>query len=275
MMKKVNNDPIYDEKVKKVLAGLREGKSREELADELGYNSYKSLDIYIRRRNFRWDSDKGTYLPKRSNNHEQDVDLSATTKAAMVITLFQKDYEPKDVARKVGFDDHRDLASFMLRQGFVWSGEKGNYIPEVKQEEDNDNNKDNEIESNDGNGEAQVEGDYETISSMEKHFSVFSQEKILKLFNYLPLLEYLEKNRDGLDHLLEEINSMEWQLPRFSVKGEATTKNIYMGRLMAKMIEDFSRENGISQRDVVEGALIEYFRKYGFKHVDSILNGSG
>lgn len=42
--------PIYDERVNEILRGLVEGKTRDELAKELGYKNYKTLDIYMRRK---------------------------------------------------------------------------------------------------------------------------------------------------------------------------------------------------------------------------------
>lgn len=38
-----------------------------------------------------------------------------------------------------------------------------------------------------------------------------------------------------------------------------------MSDMVAKLTGEFSKEKNISQREVVEGALIEYLQKYGFK----------
>lgn len=265
-------EPIYDEKVKKVIAGLNQGKNREELAQELGYSSHKSLDVYICRRNFRWDAERGTYLPQSSSSTTSEIDVSSPpTKAALAISLFKNLHDPKDVAKKVGFEDHKDLASFMRRQGYIWSGDLGNYIPESAVEPEMD-----VVEGPvKGNGEMDEVDDFEIEDCLQNHLLSFSQENLQRLVAHLPLLEYLAERRDSLENLLEEKPDEKWRVPRYTVKGEATTKNVYMSRMMAKMLENFSKENSISQRDIVEGALVEYFRRYGFEHVDSILNGTG
>ena len=38
-----------------------------------------------------------------------------------------------------------------------------------------------------------------------------------------------------------------------------------MSDMVAKLAAEFAKEKNISQREVVEGALIEYLQKYGFK----------
>ena len=62
-LRKNENEPIYDDKVKNVIRLLTEGVNREEIAKQMGYSNYKSLDMYVRRRNFHWDSDNQNYVP--------------------------------------------------------------------------------------------------------------------------------------------------------------------------------------------------------------------
>lgn len=47
--------PIYNDKVNKIIEMLK-FKTRDEVAKEFNYKTYKSLDIYMRRKNFRYDS---------------------------------------------------------------------------------------------------------------------------------------------------------------------------------------------------------------------------
>lgn len=49
-------EPVFDRKVNKVLELLEEGKDKETIAEDLGYTNPISLDNYMRRRNFAWES---------------------------------------------------------------------------------------------------------------------------------------------------------------------------------------------------------------------------
>ena len=54
--------------------------------------------------------------------------------------------------------------------------------------------------------------------------------------------------------------------------GLVRTKAIYMGDMIARIAAEFSKEKNVTQREVMEGALIEYLQKYGFKReVESLL----
>lgn len=123
--------PIYDERVKQILRGLVEGKTRDQLAEELGHSSYKTLDIYMKRKNFKWDRDKKNYVPAYSRLDRHDIGVSSvsTSKVATIISLFQKEgADAKTIAKRLGFADHRELATYMKMRGYQWSSEKGNYF---------------------------------------------------------------------------------------------------------------------------------------------------
>ena len=45
-----------------------------------------------------------------------------------------------------------------------------------------------------------------------------------------------------------------------------------MSDMIARLAAEFSREKNVTQREIMEAALIEYLQKYGFKReVDSLL----
>ena len=54
-------------------------------------------------------------------------------------------------------------------------------------------------------------------------------------------------------------------IPRYVVPGLVKTKAICMSNMVSKLAGEFSKEKNITQREIVEGALIEYLQKYGFK----------
>ena len=246
-MEKYDDAPIYTDKVNYILNGLKKGKSRADLAEELNYSSYKSMDTMIRRKNFIWDSDEYMYVPKNGQNAKEFVPGSA--KAELVINLFREHDDPKKVAKEAGFKDHLQLAQHMKDEGYQWSRKEGNY---VEVEEDDAKEKKKTVR--------QGPGLHETT--------------ILQLGKYLPLLKYLEENEEKIKELIDNDDEISGKEPNtYSLKGTSKTKNIYMSRLAIQKLEDFANKHRLSQRQVVEAALVEYFRKNA-SEIGSILNGS-
>jgi hypothetical protein len=45
-----------------------------------------------------------------------------------------------------------------------------------------------------------------------------------------------------------------------------------MSELLGRLMKEFCESKNLKQRDVVEGALVEYFRRYGYqREVDKLL----
>ena len=258
--------PIYDEKVNYILTALKNGKSREEIADDLNYSSYKSMDMYIRRKNFRWDSNRGTYVPKAGDLEFENKKLTGISfKADLIISLFADDgNDPKNVARKVGFNDHKDLADFMKRQGYIWSSAERNYIEscEIEEDEDKSNNEISKASNNDLSEEIQKQ--------IQRQVNI-SQ----RLAKFNPVLNFLEENIDTLKEVIENENDevdSEGEIPHFVVPGTTKTKSVYMSDKLAALVMEFSKVKNVSQRKIFEAAVIEYLWKYGYADaVESLL----
>ena len=93
-------EPIYDEKVKRIIEMLK-FKTRDEVAAELKYKSWKSLDMYMRRKNFTFDSQQGQYFPRKNRVQKPDPKSYAPTKVASIITAFEAEgIDPRMVARQ-------------------------------------------------------------------------------------------------------------------------------------------------------------------------------
>ena len=92
-----NEKPMYNERVNDILRGLASGKTREELADEAGNSNWKSIDMYMRRKNFTWDQRKQTYVPKEKT--VESYQQADSSKAGHVISLLSKDgVDPRTAA---------------------------------------------------------------------------------------------------------------------------------------------------------------------------------
>ena len=92
-----------------------------------------------------------------------------------------------------------------------------------------------------------------------------------EIAEYLPFLRFLYEKRDDLYRFLAGSRE-DGIIPRYAVPGIIKTKAIYMSDAIAKLAGEFSKEKNVTQREVMEGALIEYLQKYGFsREVEAIL----
>ena len=260
--------PVYDEKVKYVLEQLKKGNSRAEIADDLDYSSYKSMDMYLRRKNFRWNADEEIYEPKHTSTGTRSVkNFNSDSKAELIIQLMEsEDQDPKKVAQQVGFNDHLKLAKFMERKGYTWSSDRRNYIKKQAAEV-------SESESKEDDDTSQTE-EPEPAEPQTQHSKLENQMLLAKkIARYEPMLDYLEENWEQLEALVEqEGNGSDGEIPRYAVPGTTKTKSVYMADSLANLVTEFSKSKNIKQRDIFEAAVIEYLRKYGYVDaVDSIL----
>lgn len=255
-------DPIYDNQVHIILDGLKEGKSRKELAESLKYKHPVSLDNYMRRRNFSWDSKIGTFVPAVERYGEISYDLPpglAGTRVGSVISAFsQEDADIKSVAAKLGFSSHLELADYMMGKGYLWDRDKRNYSKAQEGSEAKSTEENNVSIAN-----PSFNGDLPTESE--------SNGMLAMMQKYLPLLEILEGNKEKLNILLG-LAEEKGQFPRYAINGSFKCKTVHMVDTLDRLVRDFSREKNISQRDIFEISLIEFFKRYGFdREVASLL----
>lgn len=243
------NKSIYDSRVRKIIELLK-FKTREEVAEELGYKNYKSLDMYMRRKNFRYDKDSGQYIPKedRIDKLDRDPKNYAPSKVVNIITAFDEaDADPMFIAKKEGFKDHKKMAEYMANKGYEWNIYKNNYIKIV--------------------GKVKEKIEYKAAEE------VGNSNPSTDIDAYIPFIRFLYEKRDDMYQILSGVKE-DGTIPRYVVPGLVRTKAIYMSDMVAKLISEFSKEKNVTQREVMEGALIEYLQKYGFKReVESLLKG--
>lgn len=251
--------PIYDERIKYVMEEMIKGRSREDIAKELEYASYKSMDIYFRRRNFRFCGDTQRYVPLVEKNDDMEQ-MHSSSKVMEIISLLGKENsDPKTVAKRAGFKDHLEMAEFMTLKGYKYHGEKRTYIKEV-----------GKIELED-----QVEEDQEKLTSAKSSLNNVDKDKLDNtneslgldgsLDQYLPILNILLNNKDRLiDMLMPEVGVGE--IPRYVVNSSSfVTKSVHMSDRLDRMVRSFSAEKGINQRQIFEVALINFFKTYGYE----------
>ena len=254
--------PVYDERVKDILQGLAEGLTRDELAEMFGHANYKTLDIYMRRRNFTWDSAKQTYVPKLPAIKDQHKKVLPTTKAGIVIEMLkQKDFDIDEVCKKAGFKDHREMAEYMSAKGYAWSPDEGNYVKRT--------GKIAKPESN----ETKVVLE-EKVDRKETKGTPVDNELLNKIQHYLPLLEMLEKNKEKLLELMVPTGPSD-TIPRYIIPGRTSGKTIQMSDRLQDLAVEFCNQRNIKQRELFEVALIEFFKRYGYEYeIESLLRSN-
>ncbi|MCM3761024.1 hypothetical protein M3212_09530 [Alkalihalobacillus oceani] len=250
-----SKEPKYNAKVHKII-DLLKFKDRHEVAREMGYKNYKSLEIFMRRRNFHFDPKQQQYIPAKLVDKPPKRSVSVTyapKRAETIMAAFgEEDADPRTIAQNAGFETHKEMADYMKSKGFEWSVHKNNYVPsvgyieQVKKELPTE-----EIKAESG----KTKQNGETAEGIEE---------------YIPFIRFLYEKRDEVYTLLTGVRE-DGKLPRYAVPGMVRTKAIYMSDLIAKLTGEFSQEKNITQREIVEAALIEYLQKYGFKQEVEVL----
>ena len=251
---KEQQDVMKNKRVQEILQGLTKGQTREELAEQFGHANYKTLDIYMRRRGFEWDSEHQNYriatTPKKTAlvpTANVEVATVDTSKAYRIVQLIeqQEELDLEKIAQLMKFDDYRQLAAYMKEQSYVWVQEKGNYVKEPKFEKIVDEGK----------------TDCEELSLL----STETSESFEGFAQYEGLLQMLKKNEIKLLELLQPY-SAKGQIPRYTIRGGvAKTKTVQMVHSLGQLVVEFSSEHNMTQRELFEVALIDFFNKYGYE----------
>jgi hypothetical protein len=140
----------------------------------------------------------------------------------------------------MGFQDNKVMADFMRQNGFEWSTEKRNYVPQRETRQD------------------------EEAVDNERSRSFGNIEPAINWAEFVPLLQFLNDNRGRLYTLLDQTPPRTLSVPRFGVGGGHTIKSVQLATTLEELVRDFSNERKMSQREIFEVALIQFFYRYGF-----------
>lgn len=295
-MKKSNqpNLAVYDDRVNEILADLCEGKTREEIAGKYEYTHWKNLDIYMRRRGFAWDGENKIYIPTstKMDSIKKKYEITANGKSGLIISLFSNSSaDAREISVKTGFKDHREMAAYMESKGYAWSPEKKNYVEnaglvkpdreitaEIAEPVESENVIPFSFESastaSDSSSDAGTASVKKTDERKHRDGGMDEDCKASEVLpdRYAELLEFLDRNKNKLYALLMSSGTQAGTVPRFIVPGTTKTKSVYMSDLLSKLINEFSESKNISQRDIFEGAIIEFLKKYGYaREIDLLL----
>jgi len=238
-----------EERVEAIKAGLKEGKTRKEIAAELGYTNWRGMDTFMRRRDYRWDGE--FYIPK-DWVPGRGRDILPSRVRQVVENLEGENPDPMEAAKKAGFRDMQEMADYMGEMGYVWSADLKRYIPKEESEgkevvPKETRKEDTEEETTPGPVEAEGNG----LGELEK---------------YIPLLEFLASNQSELEEILKNGHAKQnGQIARYTVPGAGKSKTIYMSERTVDLLERFCDSRGMSQRELVETALIQFLLDNGYE----------
>ncbi len=258
-----NAELTPEQKIKIVLEGLHTGKTREELAESLGYGNWRGIDSLFRRRGYTWNN--GTYvLPEEPEPFEPEQMIPRPVR----IVLRQLELGEKDlslIASKAGFKDRTGLTNYMKSQGWLWQSAEETYVHETHintraESLPKDRLNDDKLQHEGKNGcDLQQEAKNEGVGAG------------VDFDRYNSILQFLDTHWESLESLLTSPQSQ--KLPHYSFHaGNTITKSVSMSSNLDLLIRDFSAEKGVSQRIIFEAALIQFMQKHGYsKQVDMLL----
>lgn len=222
---------------KDILLALAEGHSLEEISKNYGHADTRSIDNYMKSQGYIWNQKSGIYRRLRTTSNGLSTPIETKEKVMEVITCFSSAMNAKEIAKRFGFSNNRDLASYMKKQGFEWNAEKNNY--EAK----------SAVEKEESIVKAKIIEATESLNSVELEF----------LRELLPF-------RKVLLPMLQVKASLEPSFPVYQLDGITHSKSVQITTSLDELIRSFCREKKISQKQVFEIALIEFLQKYGYEN---------
>lgn len=91
--------------------------------------------------------------------------------------------------------------------------------------------------------------------------------------NYIPLLEYLQENKNKLEILLSGDQGIKPLM--YPIKGKRTTKTIFLSQNLQTVMAEYCTEYNIKMGDFAEVAIIQYLVQNGYEDkIKPLLNAT-
>lgn len=261
------------EKIDKIQSLFDAGKSHSEIAKELGYTKIESFYRYI----YRYDNSlnykklfnkKGlTVVHKAESQSENKADIEVETnppmtkenvsKAESIASLISRGMDIREVSKKKHFNDIQDMADYMKSKGYSWSSSEKNYILVPQEKQVPISIKESHKKSILEEGQETMVADIKEIMNRNDNTSCDCLER------YGNLLGLLDSNKEKLIELLTAQANL-GEIPRFIIPGSVKTKSIKIISTLEHLMNDFCEVANITQKDMLEVAIIEFLKKYGY-----------
>lgn len=220
------------DKVDYILTTLKTNNNRATLAKELGYTNPKSLDIFMRRKGFLYDTLRKNYIPVKSTELTETTNFGSDKRLRTILSLFTKENpDPKNIAQITGFENHIELAEFMKSNNFTWNDAAGNYI-RLQPEDPSD-------------------------SSANIEVPVDASE----FYIYLPLLRKLHENKEKLYKLLDYEKS-NIHIQDINITETTANFNLSIIESLYQQIQEFQEKSDVPLDKILESAIIEFLEHH-------------
>ncbi len=207
------------------------GRSRDELAVMYGHKNFKTLDMFMRRKGFYWDREKQLYLVKaKKTKNSEEKQQTPTKRIQTILNLFAEGKGPKEVAKATGFNNHLALANYMKEKNYLWNIKTNMY----------------EYQNGKINEEAETEDNVEYPDRNNQHED---------------LMQFFLNNKNKISEI---INNEKKEVPRYKLNGYKISKYFQISHKLEELLKEFSSENNITQREIIEIGIIETLMKYGY-----------
>lgn len=246
----------FDEQEANILKEISEGYNREDIYKKYGYSSIRTMDAFFRRRGFIVKNGKYIKRDEYRSKMLDQISGSIPFRAKMIASKFKKDgvlANPSDIAKTFGFQDYTEMNNYMRNNNMFYNSSTKTYEPRIIKKTD--------LLSG-------LTGRDEKIEQAKNLISKNDDEEDSS--KYYQLLNYLYENKERLVELCTP--SLSDNTPqRYLIPGGKKVKSIYLSQGLSAIIDDFSHSKNITIREMVEGAVIEYLIKYGYRSEIEIL----
>jgi thermostable 8-oxoguanine DNA glycosylase len=241
-------------KMEYIMSQAASGKTNKELAEELGYKDVHNLYTFMRRRGYVWNGNKGLYAVKGEKQEEEQQEVIEdipSGKVASIVSMFAKKIDGKEIAKSLRFSNYQEMADYMKSKGYLWDNSKQNYAKAVVKTE--------------------IEPVKVSLEPKQEPTRVIRDDTPGNIANqcncmerYGNIVNFLEANKDKLDELLKACDGEGIRIPRYTLPGYTAPKSLSMSNSLERLIKEFSEDNNISQKEIVEVAIVEFLKKYGY-----------
>jgi hypothetical protein len=190
--------------------------------------------------------------------------MSPEGQLARVLSLMQEGVEEKEIAKQAQFVNVREMAEFMRSQGFRWDMAQSAFV-RVEQDRYAKANggagygAGGVAGSGIGNGVSGLVNASGGVSDPDRNEE-----------SYVELLSILDRHKDKLIQMVEDAPTL---VPRYMLSGISRTKSFHMNHELELLTKEFSKEKNVAQKDIIEVALIDFFKRYGYRNEISRLIG--
>ncbi len=273
-MEEIIDEPIYDDRVRATIKALGDNIDKDELAQSFGLKHFKSLDMYMRRRFFKFQD--GNYVPENTSIEklEKKEEDNLPLKVQKILESFdEENADPRSISKKFHFNSVDELGNYLENNNIYWNPRENKYELKLSIRSDEEiKSPTSEIKSPNNDVE-NISGEELEVNSSHIARVRSSQTNVdtTEMAEYVDILELLKRNKNKLKRLIDNVDDNNGRLPNYAVPGINTTKTFSISSMLSNLIEEYSQAKGISQKDMLQISMVEFLMNHGYKEEMQIL----